>query len=259
MKKSLYALCLFFMVLGLTILLLTACGQNIQASWQEQYDLGIRYLNEGNYEEAILAFNAAIEIDPKRPEAYAKAAESYVGLSDLNAAVEILERGYAATSDSGLEEKLAQLKETMGSEEQGKEDGYQPVSADALSGTLSLNDIASYYEVSDPNAEYNEGAIGWMNLRFTVSGPAEVRGVAIWYRSKSDIPESEIPGLVEKAVEVWKSDGMQISEERELPFEGIVGFPVWEEDRNTTMYVLLVGLDADGNAKGNAVVTVAIP
>lgn len=39
-------------------------------TWQDQYDLGVRYLSEGNYQEAILAFNAAIEIDPKRPEAY---------------------------------------------------------------------------------------------------------------------------------------------------------------------------------------------
>ena len=33
--------------------------------WQTQYDLGVRYLSEGNYEEAILAFEAAIEIDPR--------------------------------------------------------------------------------------------------------------------------------------------------------------------------------------------------
>lgn len=42
-----------------------ADGQPSPASWQEQYDLGVRYLSEGNYEEAILAFTAAIEIDPK--------------------------------------------------------------------------------------------------------------------------------------------------------------------------------------------------
>ena len=51
------------------MLLLTACGQSGEA-WQEQYDLGVRYLSEGNYEEAVVAFTAAIEIDPKRPEAY---------------------------------------------------------------------------------------------------------------------------------------------------------------------------------------------
>ena len=48
---------------------LCACGQN-GSTWDEQYDLGVRYLSDGNYEEAILAFTAAIEIDPKRAEAY---------------------------------------------------------------------------------------------------------------------------------------------------------------------------------------------
>ena len=44
--------------------------------WQTQYDLGVRYLSEGNYEEAILAFEAAIEIDPRNADAYLKLARS---------------------------------------------------------------------------------------------------------------------------------------------------------------------------------------
>lgn len=84
------------------VLLLTACGQNAQATWQEQYELGVRYLSEGNYEEAIIAFTAAIEIDPKRPEAYLKAAEAYEGMGDRDAARAILEQGYQATGDETL-------------------------------------------------------------------------------------------------------------------------------------------------------------
>ena len=55
-----------FCALLAVLLLLTACGQTAEAAWQEQYDLGMKYLSEGNYEEAIIAFTAAIEIDPKR-------------------------------------------------------------------------------------------------------------------------------------------------------------------------------------------------
>lgn len=56
------------------LVILSACGQSAADlgsgdsstfSWQDQYDLGMRYLSEGNYEEAIVAFTAAIEIDPK--------------------------------------------------------------------------------------------------------------------------------------------------------------------------------------------------
>ena len=56
----------------LLIVNLVACSESqITPTWQEQYDLGLRYLSEGNYEEAIIAFTAAIEIDPR--------AESYIG------------------------------------------------------------------------------------------------------------------------------------------------------------------------------------
>ena len=54
--------------------------------WQKQYDLGVRYLTEGEYEEAILAFAAAIEIDPKRPEAYVGRGDAYRQLGDLASA-----------------------------------------------------------------------------------------------------------------------------------------------------------------------------
>ena len=68
------------------ILSLAACGQSAQEAWQEQYDLGVRYLSEGNYEEAILSFTAAIEIDPKRPEAFVGRGDAYVGTAELAAA-----------------------------------------------------------------------------------------------------------------------------------------------------------------------------
>lgn len=78
MKQMLRWLLPLLLVLGLT-----ACGQNASAAWQEQYDLGVRYLSEGNYEEAIIAFTAAIEIDAKRPEGYFGRGQSYYGVATL--------------------------------------------------------------------------------------------------------------------------------------------------------------------------------
>ena len=68
-------------MLALVLLLLTACsaGNRVESTWQEQYDLGVRYLSEGNYEEAFIAFTAAIEIDPNRAEAYVGRGDAYVG------------------------------------------------------------------------------------------------------------------------------------------------------------------------------------
>ena len=52
--------------------------ENAIATWQEQYDLGIRYLEEGDYEQAIVAFTAAIEIDPKQAVVYVGRAQAYI-------------------------------------------------------------------------------------------------------------------------------------------------------------------------------------
>lgn len=105
MKRIFSLLLCFCMMLSIC-----ACGQKaVEISpWQEQYDLGIRYLSEGNYEEAIIAFTTAIEIDPKRPEAYQKAAEAYEGMGDMESAIAILKQGVDATADESLKDLLEQ-------------------------------------------------------------------------------------------------------------------------------------------------------
>ena len=87
---------------------LVACQK--QPTWQEQYDLGMRYLSESNYEEAILAFTAAIEIDPKQPDAYLKTAEAYIAIGDIDSAIAALEQGYRQTQDSQIAEQLEMLQ-----------------------------------------------------------------------------------------------------------------------------------------------------
>ena len=72
-----------FLIAFACILVLVGCASNT-LTWQEQYDLGIRYLNEGNYEEAIIAFTAAIEIDQKNVVAYLGRAEAYMNSNDAN-------------------------------------------------------------------------------------------------------------------------------------------------------------------------------
>ena len=88
----------FIIILLILTLALGGCGHSSQATWQDRYDLGVRYLSEGNYEEAVIAFTAAIEIDSKRPEAYVGRGDAYAlsgdtednlaaALSDYEAAI----------------------------------------------------------------------------------------------------------------------------------------------------------------------------
>ena len=113
----------FFLVLAAAMLfcactakdgLAESAQETMQApSWQAQYDLGVRYLSEGNYEEAIIAFTAAIEIDPKQPDTYKQLAEAYYALGEDEKARDILRQGYEATGDDSLylEEAESELTE----------------------------------------------------------------------------------------------------------------------------------------------------
>lgn len=148
MKRALF----FFSAFALSITL-SACGQQ-DLTWQEQYDLGVRYLSEGNYEEAIIAFTSAIEIDPKQALAYVGRGDAYVGSgeteetlstaqadyeiaieldgmcstaylglaeisilqNDVNNAILILQKGLDATGDSALQQKILDLQNSEGTE-----------------------------------------------------------------------------------------------------------------------------------------------
>lgn len=104
--------------LTVVILCLTACGQGASSSgtsgpeaslsWQEQYDLGVRYLTEGNYQEAIIAFTAAIEIDPNQALAYVGRGDAYIALGNKQQAI-INYQVAVDLGDSQAIEKLTKL------------------------------------------------------------------------------------------------------------------------------------------------------
>ena len=91
MKRSVIWILTITLVIGLC-----ACGQNAVGAWQEQYDLGIRYISEGNYEEAIIAFTAAIEIDPKRSESFIGRGNAYTLSGDTEDNLSAAQADYEA-------------------------------------------------------------------------------------------------------------------------------------------------------------------
>ena len=48
----------------------------------DQLELGQKYLDELDYEQALVAFEAAISIDPKCVDAYLGMAEAYTGMGE---------------------------------------------------------------------------------------------------------------------------------------------------------------------------------
>lgn len=69
-----------------------------------QLDLGNRYLEEQNYEQAIVEFDKAIAIDPMNADAYLGKAKAHEGMGDPEKALETLLTGYEKNGDERLHE-----------------------------------------------------------------------------------------------------------------------------------------------------------
>ena len=76
-RKGIF-IAIFIAIIAVLLICFKTLGGNNDAKWQEQYDLGIRYLEEENYEDAIVAFSEAIKIDPNRTPAYIGRGDAYI-------------------------------------------------------------------------------------------------------------------------------------------------------------------------------------
>lgn len=112
MKRVICALLVCFLLLPLAGCAAADSSLDTESKWKEQYDLGIRYLEEGNYEKAILAFDAAIEIDSRRPEAYAGRAEAYLAMGNVEKALKDYKKAkrVAERSDEDYENLIEELE-----------------------------------------------------------------------------------------------------------------------------------------------------
>ena len=68
-------------VIALIILAVVLTSGNDSRTWRDYYDLGMQYLEEGNYEEAIVAFTSAIELDDSQSIVYVGRGDAYAGMA----------------------------------------------------------------------------------------------------------------------------------------------------------------------------------
>ena len=80
MKKAILIALIIVLCVGIGFFVGNKLNSTDNSEWQEQYDLGVRYLSEGKYEEAIIAFSAAINIDPYETSAFMRRIEAYAAI-----------------------------------------------------------------------------------------------------------------------------------------------------------------------------------
>ena len=96
-------------IMLLCILTVSACGKSLEKQITEQLELGRKYLAEQNYEEAIIAFNKVIELEPQNKAAYLGLADAYIENSQIDEAITILENIHETISGDDIDIKLSGL------------------------------------------------------------------------------------------------------------------------------------------------------
>ena len=146
-------------IIAVLLLIVLITGILVLSSPQRKYDkqlsLGQRYLDELDYEQAIAAYRAAIEIDPKQPDAYAGLANTYIAMEDYESAREVLLEGIDATDSDMLKEMLKELEEKYFT---GPETVGTATDADMMSqipeDALEWN--GHYYAIYDDTSSWEE-------------------------------------------------------------------------------------------------------
>ena len=125
-KKSIVIIAII--ALACIAAIIAAIWKNAPAQKQaKQLELGNRYLEEMEYEQAKVVFEELITIDPSNVGAYLGAAKAYAGLEDYEGAVAILQKGYDQT---GSEEIKAQMEEYEQKLEEQKAEAEQALESE---------------------------------------------------------------------------------------------------------------------------------
>ena len=152
--------CMCFVLL---MVLFASCGRSAEAQIKEQLDLGHKYMTELNYDQAVIAYNKVLEIDPKNVEAYLALADIYEHQGDMDKARETLEKALAEVpSDADLQSRYEKLMgpadeasdQTEGMEgaedtEQKRQDGSAGQTSIIISDAETLKWAESLYEAGD--------------------------------------------------------------------------------------------------------------
>lgn len=109
---------LLFVILGIALFL---PGYLRNSHLNKSLELGAQYLEEGNYEEAILAYNEVLEIDTKNIVAYEAIASSFIELEEYDQAEKALETAKSIDDTSNNKVLMSQVLVNTDREDEAQE------------------------------------------------------------------------------------------------------------------------------------------
>lgn len=111
LKIGLRVLIMLVLIATTTFGVLFALSDKVAAfDLNEQLSFGQKYLDDHDYENAVMTYDKILEVDPRNIEAYIGLADAYLGMDDEDKAMDILETGYEKTRDCQLKRKLTEIQ-----------------------------------------------------------------------------------------------------------------------------------------------------
>ena len=249
-----------YILLIIFVILLSACGKK-GPTWQEQYDLGMKYLNTGDYEEAVMAFQVAISIDPKQQPAYIGAADAYVGMAgsgeesiDADKCYAAAEENYRKALDIDSEteevyEKFANMYVESGNTEkaeeliaEAKDKGQEGTWVDELLSKLDSQEPAQEESGQQATEETDTSDQAWKlaYMNYIDQKKMEIEGDPIYNNDTVykllDINGDELPELyIDNRTDTWSGEVCTYINGQVIPQDVISGSTWYIEGENLFM------------------------
>lgn len=131
---------------------------NTKFDLDKQLSLGEKYLQDLDYDQAIVTFKNITETEPSNAQSHVGLAQSYVGKGDKDTAISILETAYEIIHDSEIDELLYSLKNPLAVTLSSKVMSVGSTSTIELSGG-SLTDEFTAKSSDETKATINENKI----------------------------------------------------------------------------------------------------
>ena len=115
----------------------------------DKLQLAERYLNEQNYEQAIIEYQKVLEIEPMNVAAYLGLADAYIGKGEPDKAISALRDGLEQTKDDKIKTRL--VKELLNRVRERINSGDYDNAIFDLQSVLELDDknVDAYLELAD--------------------------------------------------------------------------------------------------------------
>ena len=130
---------------------------------KKQLSLGERYLSELKYDEAVLAFEEALKIEPRTEAAYIGLANAYIGKEDYESALAAVERGIEAVGETeNLSALKSQIEEKVKSIVKPKSEIGEGSSEESDKSRLDYYESLGFSDKYDCNGRVGrEGTVGF--------------------------------------------------------------------------------------------------